>query len=78
MTLNNIKKALCKEKPIATLYSIDLTMSGEIHRYRTLLFSGITIVFSIKRREMGDKQFDKTIESHLLIRWIDANKTTKL
>lgn len=74
MNLNEIKKALYKEKPIAK--EIDNGRSGirgssaiTMSRYRAKTSLG-DIDFCVPHHEMGEKNFEKEIPAQLLIRWI--------
>ncbi len=68
MTLTEIKKALYKEKPIATL----TTKDEQEYRYVTLLESiNDFIAFRVPTKDMGDHRFKDDEPAHLLIRWIE-------
>ena len=66
MEINEIKKALYKQKPKATKDSED----GESFNYSTKLEDSTVINFKVSREEMGEKPFDDIIGAQLLIRWI--------
>lgn len=72
MELNEIKKELYKQKPIATLQKIDNITKD--HWYKAVLSSGQEIIFVVNPLDMGDAKFGKKMEAHLLIRWILINK----
>lgn len=68
--LNEIKKALYKQKPIAEFgyireniwnYSTEVVIDNE----------EIIVEFAVPRDDMGEKSFDLKMEAQLLIRWID-------
>jgi len=75
MNINEIKKALYKEKPTAirtdrqtsenTITSVD-----PYDRYICCLQNGHTVVFIIPHKEQGENLFNKTEPAQLLIRWI--------
>ncbi len=69
MNLNNKKKILYKEKPIALRTNIEPTMNGIFYYYRAITTAGI-IQFKVPRNEMGENEFGKEEPSQLLIRWI--------
>lgn len=75
MNINEIKKALYKEKPIA--HMIDDGISGirgasavTIVTYIANLSFG-SIEFCVPTHEMGTNHFGKEQPAHLLIRWIE-------
>lgn len=77
--LNEIKKALYKEKPTAKRNGITVTTSrkfipnvGEVetHWYSTMLESGDQVTFGVPASDMGDAKFEDEMPAHLLIRWI--------
>lgn len=65
MELNEIKKRLYKEKPVARFTYIK---HGIAHYYTDLDESRIH--FSIPISDMGEAQFDVSMDAKLLIRWI--------
>jgi len=78
MTINEIKKALYKEKPMATM--TDDGVSGTrgasaitIVTYHAK-FSGGSIDFCVPTHEMGANHFGKQQPAHLLIRWIEESR----
>lgn len=66
MGINEIKKALYKEKPIAVNNYKDEVSYG----YETTLKDGTLIYFKVPLSEMGEKLFSDQESSQLLIRWI--------
>lgn len=68
MNLTEIKKALYKEKPIATLK--ERTKAG-LH-YEAVCTEGI-VEFVIPYDEVGEDLFTGTMEAQLLIRWIKTS-----
>jgi hypothetical protein len=66
MELNEIKKALYKEKPIAKKIAHPKNKS---FLYETSV-SGSNIRFNVPICEMGEKHFDSEMPAQLLIRWI--------
>ena len=66
MTKTEIKKAIYKEKPMATLTHIK---DGSAY-YTTKLESGEVITFNIPVNDMGTASFYSEIEAKLLNRWI--------
>lgn len=77
MELNEIKKALYKEKPTAIKYCIMGDPNPETnllfdntHCYMALLNDGEKIIFKVRESDMGDAKFEYTMPAHLLIRWI--------
>lgn len=67
MELNDIKKALYKEKPSARF----LHIKNGIARYYAHLENGFDIWFNIPCSDMGQTSFLFEMEAHLLIRWIE-------
>ena len=65
MELNDIKKALYKQKPIASLIKIK---NGKAHYIATL--NDTPIHFEIPIIDMGDAEFLIMMDAKLLIRWI--------
>lgn len=63
---NEIKKALYREKPQATLSKI----VDDIYYYEAKLNNGDNICFAVPISDMGDKLFDNNISAQLLIRWL--------
>lgn len=70
MNKNEIKKALYKEKPIATLTA--LYRDGGSKDYETTLLSGEVVKFHVPIVEQRESTatFEKQMESQLLIRWL--------
>lgn len=66
MNLNEIKKALYKEKPTARVTNLDST--ADRCEYRTDLADGTEVVFDIPMKEALD--FMDEEPAQLLIRWI--------
>lgn len=78
MNLNDIKKALYREKPIATI--IDDGVTGTrgssaitIVTYKAKL-SFCTVEFCVPTHEMGIERFKNEEPAHLLIRWIEQDR----
>jgi len=71
MNINEIKKALYKEKPIASLQD-DTMFDFKVRKYKTYLAeTSLGLVgFKVPLKEMGEKEFPDEIEAQLLIRWI--------
>lgn len=67
MNKNEIKKALYKEKPTATLYFED----DKTYSYDTTLLDESVIKFNVPISEMGENLFAKVLPAQLLIRWIE-------
>ncbi len=72
MSLDEIKKILYKEKPIAKQYNWGLYMEGAIHYYRTDTSIG-RFYFNVPRNEMGDTEFEEELPAQYLIRWLKTN-----
>jgi hypothetical protein len=66
MTINEIKKALYKEKPKAKLMFITDTD----YHYQTTLEDGYGIVFTVPIVDMGETLFKNEEPAQLLIRYI--------
>lgn len=69
-TIDEIKKALYKEKPIAIRSYTNLKFYG----YTAILKDQTVVKFIIPISEMGDLRFGNTEQSQLLIRWIKQKK----
>ena len=70
MTLNEIKKALYKDKPLAYLTENRVDTSGEkLHGYTAILNNNRQVYFYIPESEHTD-QFDEGMQAQLLIRWL--------
>lgn len=74
MEINEIKKALYKEKPTAKktaqingLVDPPIMLHAE---YKCKLSNGTTVIFAVPRKEMGEKTFDDEMPAQLLIRWM--------
>lgn len=67
MTTTEIKKALYKEKPNATLNYIRM---GNAYYFTTLEDSKTVVNFCIPIEEMGDTDFFPVMDAKLLNRWI--------
>ena len=67
MKLNEIKKALYRQKPTAFFNYI----RKGVAYYQTEL-DGKNLWFEIPVDDMGDADFGKTMEAKLLIRWVVA------
>lgn len=68
MELNEIKKALYKEKPIAIRNKEQVDI--DIYVYCCMLSDKKHVIFEVPRSEMGETVFEQKIEAQLLIRWI--------
>lgn len=68
MNLNEIKKALYKENPIATFTHIKKGIA--YYSCRLLIEVEESIRFAIPIEDMGDAEFLSAMDSKLLIRWI--------
>lgn len=66
MNKNEIKKALYRQKPTATLTDY----KGDYKHYVTQLEDKSIIEFHVPISDMGDAEFGSTMESHLLIRYL--------
>lgn len=66
MEINDIKKALYKEKHIA----FNSYKDNVSYCYTTELNNGVVVDFKVPIKEMGEKPFDDEIPAQLLIRWI--------
>ena len=79
MEINEIKKALYKQKPIAKLLvrkngvayydAVILEQEEPILKYKTLFFD-------VPESDMGDAEFTEEMDAKLLIRWLNCNKNT--
>lgn len=67
MEINEKKKLLYKEKPIASV--IQESSTGYI--YNAKLSNNIEASFTVEFSEMGENIFPKEIDAQLLIRWIN-------
>jgi len=67
MEINEVKKALYKEKPMATLLYI---RKGSAY-YFTVLASGQKVNFVVPVADMGDTDYQAHMDAKLLIRYID-------
>jgi hypothetical protein len=79
MKLNEIKKGLYKENPIAIFWKI----RKGVAEYKTFIMNSgedgplnIPITFSIPVDDMGDADFMDQMESKFLIRWIVIKEET--
>ena len=72
MELNQIKKLLYKEKPIAERWSTEVMgMSKQVLSYYYLANISIgEVKFQVPVEEMGDVEFKQYEPAQLLIRWI--------
>lgn len=68
MTINDIKKALYKENPVAVLIHIN---KGIVY-YETSLQSAQVIYFAVPVSDMGDASYYPEMEAKLLIRYINT------
>ena len=67
MDINEIKKALYREKPNAFLNSPE---TDEIWKYRAWLADGTLINFEVPISDMGENKFEELESAQLLIRWL--------
>lgn len=74
MDLNEIKKALYKEKPTAKGKETLTTESANgiqcTHVWSCELKSGLLVEFHVPQSEMKGAEFYDDLEAHLLIRWL--------
>ena len=70
MKLNDIKKILYKEKPLAKLIRTVSDKNGFFYYYKAKTSLGI-ISFKIPNKEVVKTLFDKQMPAQLLIRWIN-------
>lgn len=69
MEINEIKKALYRQKPKATIVFI----RKNVAYYKTELSDGIKLRFEIPVEDMGDADFFPEMEAKFLIRWVQSN-----
>jgi hypothetical protein len=69
MEVNEIKKALYRQKPKATIVFI----RKNVAYYKTELTDGTKLRFEIPIKDMGDADFFPEMEAKLLIRWVQAS-----
>lgn len=67
--MNEIKKALYKEKPVAVFQSIE----KGIVSYAAILNDNSIVRFEVPFKDMGETPFLLNMEARLLIRWIKPN-----
>lgn len=71
MEKNDIKKALYREKPVATRMMTGTDEEdGKYHWYCTSLTSGAVVAFKVPEKEMGESLFESAVPAQLLIRWL--------
>ncbi len=68
MELNEIKKALYRQKPIAK----KMFEKDGNYVYRTYLEDGTELTFIVPISDMGDAKFEYEMDAKLLIRWLKA------
>jgi len=68
MKVNDIKKALYKQNPIADLLFIRMNIAY----YETSINDGYVVYFEIPVTDMGNADFFPKMDSKLLNRWIKA------
>lgn len=74
MDLNQIKKDLYKQKPLAYRIADGIDEKiGVFSLYRAKC-TDHTVLFTVPRSDMGDHPFEDKVEGQLLIRWITNNK----
>lgn len=75
MEINEIKKALYKEKPVAVRWGhLNADKENGIrYLYSSKLDNGHTLNFMIPENEMGETVFGKEEPAQLLIRWLVEN-----
>jgi hypothetical protein len=66
MTNTEIKKALYREKPMATRYNKTVTN----YYYVANLKSGFKVYFTVPTKDMGELPFGETEQAQLLIRYL--------
>jgi hypothetical protein len=69
LDVNEIKKALYREKPSAFLDNVSKE-EDPVHTYEAWLENDTHLLFKIKESEMGENKFDKKEQAQLLIRWL--------
>jgi len=68
MELNEIKKALYKQKPTATL--VNISKNGLLYTCSIYEDKFISIDLLIPLTDLGDATFNNKMDAKLLIRWI--------
>lgn len=68
MTNNEIKKALYKEKPEASL----LMISSGVAHYEASIDDGYVVYFNVPISDMGDTRFYPIMDAKLLNRWLSG------
>lgn len=66
MELNEIKKMLYKQKPLA---KIEFVKDGKIH-YRADIAGRVVVLFEVPISDIGDATFHYGMDAQLLIRYI--------
>jgi len=72
MEKNEVKKVLYRVKPKAVLES---EKTKDTYVYASTFESegtGYSLTFSVPISDMGDAKFEKEMDAHLLIRWMDS------
>lgn len=67
--VNEIKKALYREKPVAIRYATE----EDVFSYGTTLKDGTELHFDVPTNDMGDAEFEEEMDAHLLIRWLKTS-----
>lgn len=80
MELNEVKKALYREKPLAKetddgISGIRGATANPVSSYKAFLADGTGVLFCVPHLEMGAEKFEKEIPAQLLIRWIELSFT---
>lgn len=68
MNMNDLKKMLYQQKPVAIFKGI----KNGVARYETTLTDKKVVAFTIPVNDMGDAEFTSEMDAKLLIRWIAA------
>lgn len=70
MNINDIKKTLYREKPIAKIQEVQTDELKEHVLYTTKLLDGKHLAFTIPLEEYDSDKFGEEISAQLLIRWL--------
>ena len=68
MEKNEIKKALYKESPIATIMTV--SKDGMIYRSVVQCLDNLMLTFHVPINDIGDATFCRVMEAKHLIRWM--------
>ncbi len=66
MEINEVKKALYRQKPLASLMYI----RKGVAYYQSALADEMSLLFAVPVDDMGDADFLPNMDAKLLIRWI--------